>query len=112
MPPGATRTLPPTLHLPLSLALPRPPTQPLILTLLPRAHMPPTPYPCISPVSRLHLACISPISQFSPDLVLVSCGFDAAAGDPLGGMTLTLTLNPNPSATPNPHLSPNPKPEP
>lgn len=27
--------------------------------------------------------------EFSPDLVLVSAGFDAAAGDPLGGMKLT-----------------------
>ena len=27
--------------------------------------------------------------QFAPDLVLVSCGFDAAAGDPLGAMSLS-----------------------
>ena len=29
------------------------------------------------------------IAAFAPDLLLVSCGFDAAAGDPLGGMRLT-----------------------
>ena len=35
-------------------------------------------------------ALLMPICrQFSPDLVLVSCGFDAAAGDPLGGMALS-----------------------
>ena len=27
--------------------------------------------------------------QFAPDLVVVSSGFDAAAGDPLGGMRLS-----------------------
>ena len=27
--------------------------------------------------------------SFAPDLVLVSCGFDAADGDPLGGMRLS-----------------------
>jgi acetoin utilization deacetylase AcuC-like enzyme len=27
--------------------------------------------------------------QFNPDLVLVSAGFDAAEGDPLGGCKLT-----------------------
>ena len=27
--------------------------------------------------------------EFAPELVLVSCGFDAAAGDPLGGMRLS-----------------------
>ncbi len=27
--------------------------------------------------------------QFSPELVLVSCGFDAAEGDPLGGYSVT-----------------------
>jgi histone deacetylase 6 len=31
-----------------------------------------------------------PIARtFAPELVLVSCGFDAAAGDPLGGMRLS-----------------------
>jgi acetoin utilization deacetylase AcuC-like enzyme len=29
------------------------------------------------------------IAAFEPDLLLVSCGFDAAAGDPLGAMRLT-----------------------
>jgi acetoin utilization deacetylase AcuC-like enzyme len=29
------------------------------------------------------------ITDFAPDLLLVSAGFDAAAGDPLGGMELT-----------------------
>jgi histone deacetylase 6 len=28
-------------------------------------------------------------AEFGPDLVLVSCGFDAAAGDPLGGMRVS-----------------------
>ncbi|HEY6065709.1 MAG TPA: histone deacetylase [Thermoanaerobaculia bacterium] len=33
---------------------------------------------------------LSPIArEFGPELVLVSCGFDAAAGDPLGGMRLS-----------------------
>ena len=27
--------------------------------------------------------------QFGPELVLVSCGFDAAEGDPLGGYSVT-----------------------
>ena len=27
--------------------------------------------------------------QFNPELVLVSCGFDAAQGDPLGGYSVT-----------------------
>ena len=57
------------------------------LPLSPALHLP-LYLPSISPLSFLYLACISPISQFAPDLVLVSCGFDAAAGDPLGGMTL------------------------
>ena len=29
------------------------------------------------------------VERFVPDLVLVSAGFDAAAGDPLGGMRLS-----------------------
>ena len=35
-----------------------------------------------------HVA-IPAIERFGPDLLLVSAGFDAAAGDPLGGMLLT-----------------------
>lgn len=27
--------------------------------------------------------------EFDPEFILVSCGFDAARNDPLGGMTLT-----------------------
>ena len=34
--------------------------------------------------------------EFAPDLVIVSAGFDSAAGDPKGGMTL-LELAPVPS---------------
>jgi len=34
------------------------------------------------------LEAIDEASRFSPDLVLVSAGFDAARGDPLGGFTL------------------------
>jgi Histone deacetylase domain len=29
------------------------------------------------------------VAEFAPDLVLVSAGFDAAEGDPLGGMKLS-----------------------
>ena len=29
--------------------------------------------------------------QYNPDRVLISAGFDAAAGDPLGGQTITPT---------------------
>jgi len=29
------------------------------------------------------------IEEFSPDLILISAGFDSALGDPLGGMKLT-----------------------
>ena len=29
------------------------------------------------------------LSRFEPDIILVSAGFDAAAGDPLAGFTLT-----------------------
>jgi histone deacetylase 6 len=33
---------------------------------------------------------VVPVAKaYQPDLVLVSCGFDAAWGDPLGGMTIT-----------------------
>ena len=66
------------------------PPAPHHLPLSPALHLP-LYLPSISPLSSLYLACISPISQFAPDLVLVSCGFDAAAGDPLGGMALTRT---------------------
>ncbi len=34
--------------------------------------------------------CVLPaLERFDPDIVLISAGFDALAGDPLGGMTLT-----------------------
>ena len=59
---------------------------PICRQVLPAPYHQPLSPACIFPC--LYLACISPISQFAPDLVLVSCGFDAAAGDPLGGMTL------------------------
>jgi histone deacetylase 6 len=29
------------------------------------------------------------LQEFNPDLVLVSCGFDSAAGDPIGGLRVT-----------------------
>lgn len=33
---------------------------------------------------------MEPIAQaFSPSIVIVSCGFDAAAGDPLGGYSIS-----------------------
>lgn len=39
------------------------------------------------------LQVILPIAyQYSPDLVLVSAGFDAAVGDPLGGKKKDLQL--------------------
>jgi acetoin utilization deacetylase AcuC-like enzyme len=34
-------------------------------------------------------AALPALERFAPDLLLVSAGFDAAAGDPLGGMLLT-----------------------
>jgi acetoin utilization deacetylase AcuC-like enzyme len=34
-------------------------------------------------------AAVPAIERFAPDLLLVSAGYDAAAGDPLGGMLLT-----------------------
>ncbi len=53
------------------------------------------------------------VAAFQPDLVLVSAGFDAAEGDPLGGCRLTphgyarLTVGPPyrppPSLPPHPH---------
>lgn len=32
------------------------------------------------------------LDSFRPDLVFVSAGFDAMAGDPVGGMSLTLDI--------------------
>ena len=29
------------------------------------------------------------MKEFNPDFILVSCGFDGARGDPLGGFTIT-----------------------
>jgi acetoin utilization deacetylase AcuC-like enzyme len=34
------------------------------------------------------LAAVDEAAEFGPDLVLISAGFDAANGDPLGGFTL------------------------
>lgn len=36
------------------------------------------------------LQVVIPVAKaYNPDLILVSCGFDAAWGDPLGGMAIT-----------------------
>lgn len=47
---------------------------------------------CVSPVARV-CACVQvllPIAhEFAPDIILISAGFDAAAGDPIGGCNLT-----------------------
>lgn len=40
-------------------------------------------------LAAFDLIVIPILTEFAPDLVLVSCGFDAAAGDPLGGMKVT-----------------------
>lgn len=38
----------------------------------------------------LYHRIIEPVlKEFKPDFILVSCGFDAARGDPLGGFTIT-----------------------
>jgi acetoin utilization deacetylase AcuC-like enzyme len=42
-------------------------------------------------VEALERAAVPPIAAFEPDLLLVSAGFDAGAGDPLGGMLVTET---------------------
>lgn len=39
-------------------------------------------------LALLGLACSSG-RQFDPDLVIISAGFDAAEGDPLGGCAIT-----------------------
>ena len=39
-------------------------------------------------VSDLWAAIVAATSDWSPDLILISAGFDAMAGDPLGGFTL------------------------
>ena len=44
----------------------------------------------LSPVRVPFDRLLLPIAErFNPDLVLVSCGFDAAAGDPLGAMRIS-----------------------
>ena len=41
-------------------------------------------------VSALQRAIDHATSDFTPDLVLISAGFDSLAGDPLGGFTLEM----------------------
>jgi acetoin utilization deacetylase AcuC-like enzyme len=48
-----------------------------------RAQLPPDTY-----VSALQSAIDSATAGFTPDLVMISAGFDSMAGDPLGGFTL------------------------
>jgi acetoin utilization deacetylase AcuC-like enzyme len=45
--------------------------------------------PAVRYVEELLGALESALSRFSPDILFISAGFDAAAGDPLAGMTLT-----------------------
>lgn len=52
------------------------------------------PWPCGGMGDAEYMAAfddlLMPVArQFNPDLVLISAGFDAAAGDPLGGCSLT-----------------------
>ena len=42
-----------------------------------------------APIDATLTWCVPPPRQFAPDLVLVSCGFDAASGDRMGGMAIT-----------------------
>ena len=50
---------------------------------------------CIIKNTNMYLYSLSPLSlththtQYNPQLVIVSCGFDAAEGDPLGGYHVT-----------------------
>lgn len=48
-----------------------------------RAGLPPTAY-----VDALRSAIDAAVAGFTPDLVMISAGFDSLAGDPLGGFTL------------------------
>lgn len=43
-------------------------------------------------MAAFHFIILPIISEYSPDLILVSSGFDAAVGDPLGGCQLTPEL--------------------
>jgi acetoin utilization deacetylase AcuC-like enzyme len=40
-------------------------------------------------LAALDATVLPALTAFAPDLLLVSAGFDAAAGDPLGGLELT-----------------------